>query len=239
MNKCVLHGAAFALLLTVRAALGAEVKAPAAAAGELFPAAERTRLSERAADLKQQAALIEDRARRTRDAEQTECWKRVLVSSCLEEAEERYRKSTAEARRMDQDAGDIEREIRTRAAEARRAEKRDAAAARREKGIEMSVRTREQEAERERAAAARADKDATMSERAAAEAEARAEKEAAQEAKRAREDARAAQRAADQQERAAKVDERIRKREEARAKRDADAAARAAAKEAESRRGAE
>lgn len=223
------------LLWVAGTAVAADGEVAPTAADRLFPTEERARLEQRAADLKQQSALLEEAARRTRDAEHAACWKRVLVSACLEEADDRYRKSMTDARRMEQDAGDIEREIRTRSAEARRAEKREAAVARREKGVEMTVRNREQDAERERAAAERAGKDAAMSERAASEARARADKEAAQQAQRKREDAQAAKRAADQREHAAKIDERIRKREAERARRDAEAAA----KEADIRKGAE
>ncbi|MFZ5457377.1 MAG: hypothetical protein ACOY9I_17155, partial [Pseudomonadota bacterium] len=141
----------------------------AAAQEDSFPAEERARLRDHAAELKQQARTQQEAARIARDEGYAACWQRTLVSSCIEDTDEAYRRSVGEARKLEIQASEIERDMRTRAAEVRRAEKQRAAEARRDKSIEMSVKTREQEAQRAQDAAARADKDAEM----AAQAEAR------------------------------------------------------------------
>lgn len=227
MNKFALR------TLTGLAALAAagiiHAQAPVDAPVNDFPAEERTRLRDRATALKEQAKTKKEEAARVRDAAHTACWQHTLVSSCLEGADDTYRSSMTSARRLELEASDIERDIRHRSAEARRADKQRAADARREKSIDVSAKTREQDALREEAAAARATKDAELAGHAEAQAREQARKDAEQAARRKQEDARAAQRAADQRRKAAAIDERIQKREEERARREAEAAAKAAA----------
>ncbi len=197
-----------------------------------FPAEERVRLQARAKDLKQQARVIRDKADAARAEANSLCWQRTLVSACFEEADEARRQSITAARKLELEAGDIERDMRTRAAEVRRAEKLRNAEERQNKSIEMSVKTRETEQRKDEKraldAAERERKDAEAAARAPQDAQEAAERDARLAAKRKREDAQAAERAADQQRRAAKIDERIRKREEERARREAEAAAKAA-----------
>jgi colicin import membrane protein len=195
---------------------------------------ERTQLHDTANELKAQARDMRQAAQVEHDSAMGACWDRTLVSRCIEQADERLRTATAAARKLELQAGDIERDVRTREARTRRAEKQRAAEERRNKSIEVNATTREQaEQDRAQEAEARARKD----ERVAAEARQRAldseAKAREQAAARQREDARAAQRAADQRARVEKIDERIRKREEDQARRAAEAAAREAGKAAQ------
>jgi colicin import membrane protein len=200
-----------------------------AATADASSEAERTRLRDRAADLKEQARAIMKKADAERAGADRICWERTFVSSCIEEADAAHRQSVATARKLELEAREIERDMRTRAAEARRAEKQRTAEERRNKSIEMSIRTRDAEKaadeERSQEAALRREKEAEATERARLKEQEAARRDAQQAEKRRREDANAAQRAADQQRRAAKIDERIRKREEDRARREAEAAA--------------
>lgn len=200
-----------------------------AATADASSEAERTRLRDRATDLKKQARTIMEKADAARAAADRICWERTLVSSCIEEADASHRQSVATARKLELEAREIERDMRTRAAEARRAEKQRTAEERRNRSIEMSIKTREAEkaSDQERAqdAALRKEKEAEATERARLKEQEAARHDAQLVEKRRREDANAAQRAADQQRRAAKIDQRIRKREEDRARREAEAAA--------------
>lgn len=202
--------------------------APASAATDTFPAEERAQLRQHAAELRQQAHELQLKADETRAAAEHECWKRTLVSACMEDADEEKRQTMKQARKLEIEAGDIERNVRKRVAEARRAEKVRSAEERRLKGIEISVKTRERDEQRERDAAARVEKDADMAAKAQKQQQDAAQHERDAADKRRREEARAAERAAKQREHAAKIDERLRKKQEEQARRDADAAARAA-----------
>ncbi|MDP2869783.1 hypothetical protein [Methyloversatilis sp.] len=198
---------------------------------DAFPAEERDRLRQRASDLKVQASELRRKADADRAAADALCWQRTLVSSCIEEADETLRLRVTEVRKLELEARDIERDLRTRSAQARRAEKQRTADERRLKSIEMSVKTRETEQaqtqQREQEARERAQKDAETEARARLKAQESARKEAERAAGRQREDARAAERAADQQRHADKIDERVRRKEAQRVQREAEAAAKA------------
>ena len=115
------------------------------AEADAFPAEERDRLRQRASDLKNQARELRRKADADRAAADALCWQRTLVSSCIEEADEALRLRVTDARTLELEARDIERDVRTRSAQARRAEKQRTADDRRLKSIEMSVKTRETE----------------------------------------------------------------------------------------------
>jgi colicin import membrane protein len=140
------------------------------AAADASSDAERTRLRDRAADLKEQARAIMEKADAQRAAADRTCWERTFVSSCIEDADATHRQSVATARKLELEAREIERDMRTRAAEARRAEKQRSAEERRNKSIEMSIRTRDAEKasdlERSQDAALRKEKASEATERA-------------------------------------------------------------------------
>lgn len=201
-----------------------------AAEQQRAPDDERARLRERASDLKRQARAIKEKAAADRASADALCWQRTFVSSCIEDADAAHRDSMAAARKLEIEAGDIERDMRTRAAQERRAEKLRTAEERRQKSIEMSVTTRDaeekKEQKREQDAAQRAEKDAAAAARAQTKAQEAVQRDAELAEKRRREDARAAERAAEQRRHAEKIDERVRKKEEQRLRREAEAAAR-------------
>lgn len=202
--------------------------APPEPEADILPDEERDRLRERASDLKAQSRALREKTDAERTAADGLCWQRTFVASCLEEADAAQRKGMTEVRKLDLEARDIERDLRTRTAQSRRAEKQRSAEERRLKSIEMSVKTRETDQQFEQDAKARAQKDAEAAARAQQKAQETVRKDAERAEKHKREDARAAERAAHQQRQAAKIDERIRKQEAQRLQREADAAAKAA-----------
>lgn len=124
--------------------------------------AERAQRAERARVLNSEAAAGQKAADATLKAENEACYKKFQVSSCLEDAKKKHIAATREAKRKEQEAGEIERDLK----------RRDVAARDAKKAAEAPVREAKQ---KEQGEAYRADE--------AAKAEARADKLAKKEAK--------------------------------------------------------
>ena len=93
---------------------------PPAWAQEATPAAapitpqERKELLDRAQSLKSEAGRIKAEAEKQRKEADASCWKKTLVSACLEDARRASIDSNAEARRKETEARRLEREVRQR-----------------------------------------------------------------------------------------------------------------------------
>lgn len=74
--------------------------------------AERDDMAERAATLKEEARLRREEADKTLSDAKTVCWKKFLVSACLDDARVTYRKETSIAKRQERDAQSLERNVR-------------------------------------------------------------------------------------------------------------------------------
>lgn len=85
-----------------------------AQAPEPLDGEERSRLIERARALREEAAAIKQEAERRHALADKACWDKVFVSSCQGDAKEALREENARARRMEQEARDIERAERKR-----------------------------------------------------------------------------------------------------------------------------
>jgi colicin import membrane protein len=117
---------------------------------------------ERAQRLHEQATAIRDEADRQHAAAQPGCWKKFLVSSCIENTDNARRAENIKARELDKQARDIEREVKRediaereakRSAEA--PEKAAAAAAKAEKNRKAAEEVQQEVARKQAEAAAR------------------------------------------------------------------------------------
>jgi outer membrane murein-binding lipoprotein Lpp len=70
------------------------------------------RLGTQVRELREQARQLRDAAQQTHAAAQQACWKKFLVSACLEEARMALREKEREAKALEIEAGRIERRIR-------------------------------------------------------------------------------------------------------------------------------
>lgn len=75
---------------------------------------ERSRLMERARALHEEASALKQEAERRHALADKACWDKVFVSSCQGDAKEALREEKARARRLEQEARDIERAERKR-----------------------------------------------------------------------------------------------------------------------------
>jgi colicin import membrane protein len=91
------------LFLSAFTALAQQTDTPA-------PEDRATRL-DRAQRLHEQATAIRDEAERQHAAAQPGCWKKFLVSSCIEDTDNARRAENIKARELDKQARDIEREV--------------------------------------------------------------------------------------------------------------------------------
>jgi hypothetical protein len=76
------------------------------------PAEDWERLATQAREMRDQARQIHEAAQQTYAAAQQICWKKFLVSACLEEAKMAMRDKEREAKTLEIEAGRIERRIR-------------------------------------------------------------------------------------------------------------------------------
>lgn len=74
--------------------------------------AERDDMAERAATLKEESRLRREAADKALADAKTVCWKKFLVSACLDDARVAYRKETSLAKRQERDAQSLERNVR-------------------------------------------------------------------------------------------------------------------------------
>jgi hypothetical protein len=74
--------------------------------------AERDDMAERAATLKEESRLRREAADKAFADAKTVCWKKFLVSACLDDARVAYRKETSLAKRQERDAQSLERNVR-------------------------------------------------------------------------------------------------------------------------------
>ena len=92
--------------------------APAVASTPATPSTitpeERQQLLERAASLKAESSQLLDAAEKKHKAAGSVCWKKTLVSSCLNDAKKEYIDSRAQANKLNVEAKRIEREVRER-----------------------------------------------------------------------------------------------------------------------------
>lgn len=120
----------------------APAQAPEPLGGE-----ERSRLMDRARALREEAAAIRQEAERRHALADKACWDKVFVSSCQGDAKEALREENARARRVEQEARDIERAERNRELaekEARRIEEAPERAAKAAERAEKYRRAREE-----------------------------------------------------------------------------------------------
>ena len=73
---------------------------------------ERDEIAERAVALKEESRLRKEEAEKTLSAAKTTCWKKFLVSSCLDDARVLYRKDITIAKRQEREAQTLERNVR-------------------------------------------------------------------------------------------------------------------------------
>ena len=74
--------------------------------------AERDEMAARAAQLQTESALRKEEAEKAHEAAKTGCWKKFLVSACLEDARTTYRKERSMAKRQEREAQTLERNVR-------------------------------------------------------------------------------------------------------------------------------
>lgn len=74
--------------------------------------AERDDMAERAALLKEESTLRKAEAEKALADAKTLCWKKFLVSACLDDARVAYRKETSIAKHQERDAQSLERNVR-------------------------------------------------------------------------------------------------------------------------------
>ncbi|MDQ5907694.1 MAG: colicin import rane protein [Pseudomonadota bacterium] len=183
-----------------------------------MPEAERQEKLGRASKLKDEASLRQKEADALLKVQTDACHKKFLVSSCLEEAGKAHTQSVREAKRMDLEGSELERDVKRRevaakdASKAAEAPKREA----KEKAKGEAYRADEAaKAEQRAAKAAKKEKQAADGRRKHSEAQARHEKKKADQAKKD-----------------AKLAEKRRAREQKAAAREAEKAAKAAEKAA-------
>lgn len=74
--------------------------------------AERDEMEALAATLKEESALRREAADKAQAEAKTECWKKFLVSACLDDARVAYRKETSIAKRQERQSQSLERNVR-------------------------------------------------------------------------------------------------------------------------------
>lgn len=141
---------------------------------------ERQQLLGRAEALKAESSKMLDAAEKKQKEAEPACWKKTLVSACLNDARKEYIDSRAAARKLSVEAKRIEREVRERdraTKQARQAEEAPIKQAETEKRIAREKeKAAEQQTKREEEAAARKDKAEAGSARSREEARKRQEK---------------------------------------------------------------
>ncbi len=125
---------------------------------------DRSQAMLRARGMRDEAATMRAEADRRHALAQTDCWHKVLVSACLDEAARARRADTDKARGLEREAREIERQ------------------AKKQELVERDARRQEEAPEREAAAAARAEKNRLETEEAQRRVE-RRQTEAAQPAR--------------------------------------------------------
>jgi len=137
----------------------AQTPAPAPA---IITPQERQQLLDRADALKAESSALLDAAEKKHKDAEPACWKKTLVSACMNDARKEYIDSKAAARKLDVEAGRIERQVRERDRVTKRAKEAEEAPMKRaetEKKIAAEkTRAAEQQQKREEAAAARENK---------------------------------------------------------------------------------
>ncbi len=141
----------------------AENPAPAAPTTPSTPSTitpeERQQLLDRADSLKAESSKILDEAEKKQKEADAACWKKTLVSSCLNDARGEYLKSKTSARKLNLEAKRIEREVRERDKVTKRAKQVEEAPKKRaETEIKIAkekTKTAEQQQNREEKEAAR------------------------------------------------------------------------------------
>ena len=187
----------FVILLLLSSTLRAQTPAPGAGAA---PAGPQT--LEQASAQRERAKALRKSAEDRYTVEQDACYRKILVSSCLEDAKNRYTQSVIEARNVDIPAREFQREARRAevdAKEAKRvADRPHREAEQKEQGKEFRSTNELRAAEREAKIAAKAQQAAEGRRKLAAEQaqrqarqEERARKDAERAARKASEDARA------------------------------------------------
>lgn len=101
-------------------------------------AEERDQMAARAKALDAESEQRQAEANRIHEAAKTECWKKFLVSSCLDEARLIFRKESAQASRLEREARSLDKQVRKYDAAQRKAE-RDADNARRDAEMEAKA----------------------------------------------------------------------------------------------------
>lgn len=76
------------------------------------PAEDWEKLGAQVREMREQARQMRDAAQQTHAAAQQACWKKFLVSACLEDAKMAMREKEREAKALEIEAGHIERRIR-------------------------------------------------------------------------------------------------------------------------------
>lgn len=93
----------------------AETETPAAPASEIVvvpvSAEEKEQMLARAAQLNIDADKLRGEATQRHEAAKAECWKKLLVSSCLEDVRQIFRKDDARASKMQREARLLERNV--------------------------------------------------------------------------------------------------------------------------------
>jgi len=74
--------------------------------------AERDEMAERAVTLKEESRLRKEQAEKTLTDAKPTCWKKFLVSSCLDDARVAYRKDLSIAKRQERESQTLERNVR-------------------------------------------------------------------------------------------------------------------------------
>ena len=69
-------------------------------------------MTARAATLKTESRLRRESADKAHEAAKTDCWKKFLVSDCLDDARTSHRKEVSLAKRQDREAQTLERNVR-------------------------------------------------------------------------------------------------------------------------------
>ncbi|MRR50311.1 MAG: hypothetical protein EG825_05265 [Rhodocyclaceae bacterium] len=75
---------------------------------------EKHRLLDQARSLKEQAAAIQDAARNRYKEQEAACWKKFLVSDCLDDAKIAHKEEARKANELERQAREIERDVRKR-----------------------------------------------------------------------------------------------------------------------------
>lgn len=224
----VLHGALLGALIGV-SGLGWAQQQKAPSPGEkLFPKEQQVAMQARVDELNQRAKAARQAAEAQYKQEQLDCWQNTLVSACQETSERRRQQNMLAARKLELEASDLDRDIRTRTRDARRADAQDRLEKKRNKGLEMQVQTRNLEQKRAEDEARREQKHKDAATRAAAEQSDRAQSERDATARRAKEAEKAAARAEAARKQAEKIDRKIAERDRRMKEREAREAARAA-----------